>query len=188
MKGLPILAEATTRGPLDEWTKYAHETAVAHLNGKGVNKVKDEKVTSKLKGEELALFTRGKEIYAKEGYCTTCHQPDGRGLSASQFPPLVGTKWVLGSEDRLIKIVLKGVMGQMDVDGKTYPGQVPMTPYGGLLKDDEIAAVLTYVRNSFGNQASPITPAQVTKVRAATVAKKDFYSPTQLLKEHPMEK
>ena len=79
-------------------------------------------------------------------------------------------------------------MGQMDVDGKTYPGQVPMTPYGGLLKDDEIAAVLTYVRNSFGNQASPITPAQVTKVRAATVAKKDFYSPTQLLKEHPMEK
>ena len=186
-KGLPILAEAAKK-PMDEWMIHAHETAVAHLNGKGVNKVKDEVVKSKLKGEELALFNRGKEIYAKEGYCATCHQPDGRGLSASQFPPLTGTKWVSGNEDRLIKIALKGLMGPMDVDGKIYPGQVPMTPFGGLLKDDEIAAVLTYVRNSFGNQATPITPAQVKKVRAATVAKKDFYTPTQLLNEHPMEK
>ncbi len=186
-KGLPILAEATKK-PLDEWTVHAHETAVAHLSGVGVNKVKDEVVKSKLKGEELALFNKGREIYAKEGYCTTCHQPDGRGLSASQFPPLTGTKWVSGDEDRLIKIVLKGVMGPMDVDGKTYPGQVPMTPFGGLLNDNEIAAVLTYVRNSFGNQSSPILPDRVRKVRAATSRKTDFYSANQLLKEHPMEK
>ena len=186
-KGLPILAEAKKKS-LDDWTVHAHETAVAHLNGVGVNKVKDEVVKSKLKGEELALFNKGKAIYAKEGYCATCHQPDGRGLSASQFPPLVGTKWVLGNEDRLIKIALKGLMGPMDVDGKTYPGQVPMTPFGGLLKDDEIAAVLTYVRNSFGNQAPAVLPEQVKKVRAATESKKDFYSPDQLLREHPMEK
>lgn len=191
-KGLPILAEAAKTGPsnrpLDDWTIHAHETAVAHLNGVNVNKVKDEVVKSRLKGEELALFNTGKEIYAKEGYCSTCHQPDGRGLSASAFPPLVGTNWVSGSEDRLIKLVLKGLMGPMEVAGKTYPGQVPMTPFGGLLKDEEIAAVLTYVRNSFGNQAPAVLPDRVKKVRAATQRKIDFYSPTQLLKEHPMEK
>ena len=186
-KGLPILAEARKK-PLDDWMIHAHETAVAHLNGVPVQKVKDELVKSTLKGEELALFNKGREIYAKEGYCATCHQPDGRGLSASQFPPLTGTKWVLGNEDRMIKLVLKGIMGPMDVDGKTYPGQVPMTPFGGLLKDDEVAAVLTYVRNSFGNQAPAILPDRVKKVRAATVKKQDFYSADQLLREHPMEK
>ena len=192
-KGLPILAEAgkseLRTGPMDNWTVHAHETAVAHLNGVNVNKAKDEVVKTRLKGEELALFTKGKEIYAREGYCSTCHQPDGRGLSASNFPPLAGgTNWVTGSADRMIKLTLKGVMGPMDILGKIYPGQVPMTPFGGLLNDREVAAVLTYVRNSFGNQAPAVLPAQVKQVRAATAKKTDFYSPTQLLREHPMEK
>ena len=78
-------------------------------------------------------------------------------------------------------------MGPIEVMGKKYPGQVPMTPFEHMLKDDEIAAVLTYIRNSFGNKAEPILPEQVSKVRAA---KKDFYglySPEKLLSEHPME-
>ncbi|MFD2572695.1 PVC-type heme-binding CxxCH protein [Spirosoma soli] len=186
-KGLPILAEATKK-PLDEWMVHAHETAVAHLKGENVKKEKETVVASTLKGEELALYNIGKEIYAKEGYCATCHQVDGKGLTASGFPPLAKTIWVSENEDRLIKIVLKGLMGPIEVNGKTYPGQVPMTPFGGLLNDKEIAAVLTYVRNSFGNQAPAILPDQVKKVRAATDAKKDFYSPAQLLKEHPMGK
>lgn len=185
-KGLPILAEAAKK-PLDDWMAPAYEAAVAHLNGKPVDKPKEVAVTSNLQGAELALYTKGREIFAKEGYCITCHQSDGKGLAASGFPPLSGTNWVTGNEDRLIKIALKGVMGQMEVAGKTYPGQVPMTPFGDLLKDDELAAVLTYVRNSFGNQAKAITPDQVKRVRAATVAKKDFYTAEQLLKEHPME-
>ncbi|GAB3801222.1 GDSL-type esterase/lipase family protein [Spirosoma humi] len=186
-KGLPILAEAAKK-PLDEWMIHAHEAAVAHLKGVNVKKVEETAVKSTLKGEELALYNMGKQIYSKEGYCTTCHQPDGKGLTASGFPPLTGTNWVSGNEERLIKIALKGLMGPIEVVGKTYPGQVPMTPFGGLLKDDEIAAVLTYVRNSFGNQAPAVLPGQVKKVRAATERKKDFYSPQQLLKEHPMEK
>lgn len=186
-KGLPILAEATKK-PLDDWMIHAHEAAVAHLNGVNVKKAEDKGVKSTLKGEELDLYNMGKQIYAKEGYCTTCHQPDGKGLTASGFPPLRGTNWVSGNEERLIKIALKGLMGPIEVVGKTYPGQVPMTPFGGMLKDNEIAAVLTYVRNSFGNQAPAISPEQVRKVRAATERKKDFYSPQQLLQEHPMEK
>jgi mono/diheme cytochrome c family protein/glucose/arabinose dehydrogenase len=186
-KGLPILAEARKK-PLDDWMLPAYETAVAHLNGKAVPKPKEIATTSGLRGEDLALHTLGKEIFAREGYCITCHQPDGNGLVASGFPPLSRTKWVNGSGDRLIKIVLKGLLGPIEVNGKTYPGQVPMTPYGGLLNDREVAAVLTYVRNAFGNQAPVIRPEQVQKVRAATEVKKDFYSPEQLLREHPMEK
>lgn len=186
-KGLPILAEAAKK-PLDDWMQAAHQTAVAHLKGEPVKKAKEVAVTSNLKGEELALHTLGREIFAKEGYCITCHQADGKGLAASGFPPLSGTKWVQGNEERLIKIVLKGLMGPIEVNGKSYPGQVPMTPYAGLLNDREVAAVLTYVRNSFGNQAPAIMPEQVKKVRASVEAKKDFYQVDQLLKEHPMEK
>ncbi|WP_254561138.1 PVC-type heme-binding CxxCH protein [Dyadobacter diqingensis] len=186
-KGLPILAEAKKK-PLDDWSIHAYQTAVAHLNGVPVKKEKETVVKSGLKGKELQLFNMGKEIYAKEGYCSTCHQADGKGLTASGFPPLTANNWVLGNEDRLIKLALKGLLGPIEVSGKKYPGQVPMTPFGGLLKDDEVAAVLTYVRNSFGNQASAISPERVKKVRAATESKVDFYSPDQLIKEHPMEK
>ena len=75
----------------------------------------------------------------------------------------------------------------MEVQGKQYSGQVPMTPFGGMLKDDEIAAVATYVRNSFGNKASAVSAAKVKQVRAATKSKTGFYSPEELLKQHPME-
>lgn len=186
-KGMPVLEEAA-KHPLDEWMVHAYETAVAHLNGKSVKEHHQEQIISSLKGNDLALYKTGKEIYARDGYCNTCHQPDGKGLAASGYPPLANTKWVTGNEDRLIKLVLKGLLGPIEVNGKNYPGQVPMTPFEGLLNDEEVAAVLTYVRNSFGNQASVIQPEQVKKVRAAIAGKKDFYSPDRLLSEHPLEK
>jgi mono/diheme cytochrome c family protein/glucose/arabinose dehydrogenase len=186
-KGLPILNEAA-KMPLDDWMVHAHEAAVAHISGLPVKKEKVVATKTNLVGKELELFNLGKEVYAKEGYCTTCHQPDGKGLSASGFPPLTGTNWVSGSDERLIKVVLKGLLGPIEVQGQKYAGQVPMTPFGGLLNDKEVAAVLTYVRNSFGNKGAAILPEKVKQVRAATESKKDFYSPEQLLKDHPMEK
>ena len=134
------------------------------------------------------MFLEGKKLYAKEGYCITCHQPDGKGLMASGFPPLKSSTWVTGSEDRLIKLVLKGLMGPIEVNGVKYPGQVPMTPFEGLMNDREIAAVLTYVRNSFGNKANAINPNKVKAVRASVANKKNLYDANQLLKEHPLEK
>lgn len=184
--GLPIVLEAGKK-PLDEWMEPAYETALAHLNGHAVEKKKEAIAEIDLKGAERALFIKGKAIFSQEGFCITCHQPDGKGLPASGFPPLAGTKYVLGNEDRLIKIVLKGLYGPIDVLGKKYPGQVPMTPFEGMLKDEEVAAVLTYVRNSFGNKASAISPDKVKEVRAATKDKTGFYTPEELLKEHPLE-
>ncbi len=185
-KGLPIVREAGKK-PLDEWMVHAHETALAHLQGKSVEEKTEETVQTDLKGAERALFLKGKAIYAREGFCITCHQPDGAGLSASGFPPIAATEWVTGNQERLIKLVLNGLHGPIEVLGKKYSGQVPMTPFGGMLQDDEVAAVLTYVRNSFGNKAPAIAAKKVKEVRAATKDKTNFYSPEELLKQHPLQ-
>jgi mono/diheme cytochrome c family protein len=78
-------------------------------------------------------------------------------------------------------------MGPLKLSGKTYPGQVPMTPFGGMLNDEEVASVLTFVRNTFGNQAAPILPETVKEIREKIKDKEGFYSPEELLKEHPMK-
>lgn len=199
--GLAIL-EVADEHPKDEWMQKPFETSLAHLNDMSVNNMvvnpdgsivfqeaaqEEKPKNSRLQGEDLTLFQMGKAIYSREGFCITCHQPDGKGLTASGFPPIAGTKWVNGNEERFIKIILKGLMGPIEVLGKEYPGQVPMTPYEGMLNDKEVAAVATYVRNSFGNESSPIKPEKVAEVREATKAKQGFYSPSELLQEHPME-
>ncbi len=113
----------------------------------------------------------GKDIYMKAapggGLCFTCHQPTGLGL-AGQFPPLVDSDWVLGDKDRLIKISLFGLMGEIEVNGVKYNGAMP--PPGlppGSLSDQQVADVLTYIRNSWGNSASSVSPSEVAAVRAS---------------------
>ncbi len=186
-KGLPIVLEAGKK-PLDEWMLPAYETAIAHLNGYERPVKKEEPVLTDLKGAERDLFVKGKAIYARDGFCNTCHQSDGKGLASSGFPPLAGTKWVTGNDDRLIKLVLKGLYGPIEVLDQKYPGQVPMTPFAGMLNDEEVAAVLTYVRNSFGNKAPAVSPEKVKLTRAAINNKSGFYSPEELLTQHPLEK
>lgn len=174
---------------LDKWNKPAYLTSLAHLNNKSVKENREtSKTVSKLSGPALDQFKRGSVIYSKEGFCITCHQPNGKGLDASGFPPLNASKWVIGNEDRLIKLTLNGLLGPIEVNGKKYPGQVPMTPFGMMLNDQEIADVLTYVRNSFGNEASPISASKVKEIRESIKDKKGFYSPEELLKAHPLEK
>ena len=173
--------------PLDDWMLPAYETAVAHLEGHGVVE-KKEAVDNIPAGIDKNVFIAGKAIYSRDGFCITCHQPDGKGLEASAFPPLAGSEWVNGNEERLIKLVLKGLTGPIEVSGKKYPGQVPMTPFGGMLNDDEVAAVLTFVRNSFGSKSSAISPEKVKAVRAAIKDKTGFYSPEELSQQHPAKK
>ncbi|MGL4632394.1 MAG: PVC-type heme-binding CxxCH protein [Leadbetterella sp.] len=172
---------------MDDWIKDSYDAALAHLNGRNMAKPKATYSTTGLQGKDLESYTLGRALYAKEGYCITCHQADGQGLTASGFPPLGASKWVTGSEERLVKVILKGLMGPIEVNGKQYPGQVPMTPYGGLMNDKEVAAVATFVRNTFGNKASVIQPETVAAIKKKIAAKTDFYSPEELLKDHPME-
>ena len=184
---LEVLAIAAEH-PMDDWMTGPHDAAVAHTNGVSLAEKKAETLGTKLTGSDLEVFTLGKEIYERDGFCQTCHQADGKGLTASGFPPIAGTKWAQGSEDRIIKLTLKGMFGPITVLDKDYPGVVPMTPFGGMLDDKEMAAVLTYVRNTFGNEASVITPKKVKEVREETKDMNGFYTPENLLKEHPLEK
>ena len=185
--GLPIIEQAGQM-PLDKWMEKPYKAAVAHINDVNIGQDPETKGTkTELEGAEKELFVMGEEIYNREGFCVTCHQPDGKGLSASQFPPLAGQEWVTGNEKRLIKLTLNGLMGPLNLSGKTYPGQVPMMPFGGMLNDKEVAAVLTFVRNTFGNKAAAITPEMVKKVREQTKDKEGFYTPAELLRQHPME-
>lgn len=184
--GLSILNKAGNY-PIDDWMRPSYDTALARLLGETVQDETEEEIEIHLTGTDRELFMQGREIYAMDGYCGTCHQPDGKGLTAAGFPPLAGTQWVNGNEERLIKLTLHGLAGPIEVLGEEYPGNVPMTPFGGMLNDEEVAAVLTYVRNAFGNEASPITPEKVGEVRAATQDKNGFYSPAELLEEHPFE-
>lgn len=183
-QGLPIV-EAAGKQPVDNYIKQSYQVALAHLNGDTAKAEPKHQVKTHLKGRDKKLFIKGAEIYEREGFCGTCHQPNGKGLPSSGFPPLAKTKWSTQSEERLIKLTLKGLHGPIEVMGKKYPGQVPMTPFEGMLNDEEVAAVLTYVRNSFGNKASAITPGKVKRVRAEVKSKQGFYSPEELLKQHP---
>ncbi|MBE9662968.1 c-type cytochrome [Mucilaginibacter myungsuensis] len=103
----------------------------------------------------------GKAIYTQR--CMTCHQVDGTGAQ-NMIPPLIKTEYVLGDKTTLIKILLNGLSGEIKVNGDVYAGEMPSQAF---LKDSEIAAVLSYVRNSFGNKAGLVTNAEVRKSRAA---------------------
>jgi mono/diheme cytochrome c family protein len=104
----------------------------------------------------------GEIIYKK--YCISCHQADGGGVP-NMAPPLQQTSYVLGEKETLVKIVLNGLKN-VDINEETYNN--PMPALGAVLKDKEIADVLTYVRNSFGNKAPAVTVDDVKKARAET--------------------
>jgi mono/diheme cytochrome c family protein len=121
----------------------------------------------KLIGTPRKVASAGENIY--EMACLPCHQPEGKGLPGV-YPPLVGSDWVRGDKARIIKVVLHGLAGPVTVAGQNYghlPSSVPMPALGGLT-DEQIADVLTFVRASFGQQASPVTAAEVKAVRATT--------------------
>lgn len=175
---LPIVQKAAKK-TIDEWIQPTYQTALANLEGRVLETEAKKEIKTTLKGRDKALFVKGAEVYNREGHCATCHQEDGNGLPAAQFPPLTQTKWVLGDKDRLIKLTLHGLLGPIEVKGKKYPGQVPMTPFKGL-SDEEIASVLTYVRNNFGNTAAPVYPNEVKRVREETKDQPSFMNPKDL--------
>ena len=165
------------------WRRFTQRLALI-LRGQSIEADAAPVYETQLTGVDKEIFLKGAEVFNREGHCITCHQPDGMGLPAAQFPPLVGSEWVTGSEERLIKLTLHGLYGPIEVDGVRFPGVVPMTPFK-MLSDEEIASVLTFVRNTFGNEASVVKPEAVKKVRAATEQQPAFYVPEELLKTHP---
>ncbi len=107
------------------------------------------------KGKPVA----GSKVY--EIYCRACHQKDGNG-DGLRFPPLENSEWVKGDKKRLINILLNGLQGTIEVKGKPFNSLMPPQNF---LKDEEIAQVLTYIRQNFENNASVVTSDEVSQFR-----------------------
>ncbi len=109
----------------------------------------------------------GKRLFGT--YCVACHKQDGLGVPG-QYPPLAGSEWVTGPPARLKRILLNGLTGPVTVKGEVF-GKENMPAWGDngptKLKDDQIAAVLTFLRQKMNDGAGPITPEEVAATRAA---------------------
>lgn len=108
-----------------------------------------------------AIMDRGKLVYLQQ--CLACHQVDGGGVPKLNAPLDAATQVVNNNKERLIRIVLKGMTESVELDGEYYSNK--MAPHSDLT-DQQVSDVLTYVRNSWSNKASAITPAEVKAVRA----------------------
>jgi mono/diheme cytochrome c family protein len=121
----------------------------------------------------------GKRLYSQN--CVVCHQANGLGV-AGQFPPLAGSQWVNTDEqhgdNHLVMILLHGHQGAMQVDGKPYNNAMPQWKQ---LPDDQIAAILTYIRSDWGNKATPISAAFVTQIRKETDSQSDPYTQSEVM-------
>jgi mono/diheme cytochrome c family protein len=153
--------------PSDKFLDYALKQTVRHLAPTA------GKLATELSAPQAAYFKKiastgpsvvspGQAIY--EALCLNCHQAAGQGLTGV-YPPLAKSDWVAGDVQTLIKITMHGLAGLTKIQGKEY-GLVPMPPMG--LDDQQLADVLTYVRNAFGNNAPAVKVEEVKAVRDAT--------------------
>jgi mono/diheme cytochrome c family protein len=119
----------------------------------------------------------GKTVFTT--ICLACHQLNGEGIE-DKYPPLAGSELTADDDGKIIRIILHGLTGPVEVQGTTFDGLMP--PWGPTLKDAEIAAVATYVRSAWGNKAAPVTTARVTAIRAATRTRKTPWTAAELAK------
>src|SRR6185503_20274027 len=118
------------------------------------------------KSEDEVLKAKGAVVYLR--ICAGCHQNDGNGSRSQNAPPLAGSEWVLPKDpSRIIRIVLHGLSGPITVKGEEW-GAGQMLAWKDVLTDEDIAMVLTYVRNSFSNKAPIVKADLVKKVRQET--------------------
>ena len=119
----------------------------------------DQKLASAGAGTAGAA-PKGDEVYA--AICMPCHQAGGTGLEG-KYPPLAGSEWLAKDGGIPVRIVLNGLHGPIQVKGKTIVNEMPAL--GGQLQDDEIAAVVSFVRSSWGNHGDKVTADEVARIR-----------------------
>ena len=119
----------------------------------------------------------GKKVFST--ICATCHQPTGQGIPGV-YPPLAGSEWAQGDEERIIRIVLHGLNGPITVEGKDFSNA--MAALGGVLKDEQIANALTYVRQEWGNKAPEVKAETVARIRGEVGNRSAPWTSAELLK------
>jgi len=125
--------------------------------------------------------TAGRTVF--ENNCQSCHQASGLGVSGV-FPPMVNSEWVTGDVSTLARILLHGMQGPVQVAGVAYNGAMPA--WKDVLRDEEIAAVATYIRQMDANDASPVSTAEVSAVREAESDRSAAWSAAELQQAPPV--
>jgi mono/diheme cytochrome c family protein len=106
-----------------------------------------------------ASVERGRALYGE--YCLSCHQADGTGVPGL-YPPVTPNEWISGEKHRLIRLMIEGLSGPIEVNGEPYSFEMAAHDF---LSDQEIADILTFLRSSFGNSSEPVTSEDVSIVR-----------------------
>jgi mono/diheme cytochrome c family protein len=154
-----LLARKKNPYPIEQ-NERARQFLAGDLDlAKGLESEADKRYgpTTKLSKSEREKYELGREVFRRDAHCSTCHQTNGKGVPGI-YPPMEMTDnpWLEGSDERLIKVVLKGLWGPMKLKGQMFDpskGVPPMPGFAPLLSDKEVAAVINYARNSFGNKA-----------------------------------
>lgn len=124
---------------------------------------------SGLTADQKTLARRGAEKYAV--FCAGCHHPHGGG-GPGVAPPLVNSEWVNGPPDHLARIVLNGLIGPIKVRGQEWNLYMPGLGNGGVVKDEDFAAILTFIRRAWGNRADAVDAGLVARIRKASADRK----------------
>jgi nitrite reductase (NO-forming) len=159
------LAILKADGPENKSIYSGKEVDAAYLGDKAANA---EPVAQAREAQASGTLTKAQQIGAGQarftGTCSVCHQNDGRGLP-NVFPPLAGSDFLMADKKRAIGIVLNGLNGPVTVNGQTFDSVMPPMSQ---LNDDELANILTFVRNSWGNSGDAVSAAEVKEIRAST--------------------
>ena len=159
------LAILKAEGPEDKTVYSGKEVDSVYLGDKAANL---EPVTLARAAEASGTLTKEQQIKAGEarftGTCSVCHQSSGRGLPGV-FPPLAGSDFLMADKQRSIGIVLNGLTGPVTVNGSAFNSVMPPMSQ---LNDDELANILTFVRNSWGNSGEAVSADEVKKLRDST--------------------
>jgi len=183
-----IIAEAS-KLPVVANSKDAFKYGLAHGSGKQAEKGKDPevKVPKGLPKAYHASYRKGAELYNHGEACGSCHGKNGEG--GVGFPPLAGSEWVIEDKELLAKIALNGVIGPMKVKGKEFVGAMPGFAYR--TKNEDIAALLTYVRNAWKNKAKGKRDGYTTEEVAALLKKIEkpggMFEVKDLIEEHKVK-
>jgi mono/diheme cytochrome c family protein len=150
--------------------------------------VYDERFEPKAAGATAAKELTPEQIVAsgKKAYlsaCVNCHQASGQGV-AGVYPPLAGSAWVTGNEERVIRVLLHGLSGPVDVEGTAYNGAMPafgkVTGGGFNWSEEKVSHVLTYIRQEWGNKAAPVTKDKVAEVLSTEKARASAWTQAEL--------
>jgi mono/diheme cytochrome c family protein len=145
------------------YTSYAALTAKSGYPSRVIQSYKDKEADWLVKDSELlSLYRKGRDHYNVS--CGACHQADGKGLP-NMAPTLASSDWVTGDVRRLIGVAVHGLMGPIKVNGKEITGVPPVMPAHGFMKDDQLASILTYVRNAWGNRSDAVLPEDIARYR-----------------------